>query len=344
MSNAERQADEWEALQAVYGDEEEDDVLQKVADNHWKIKLSRESVTGQQSNSISSADTVTLIIQLPIDYPSSQPPVVQIKAPQWVIDDALLKQWQSELVDLWSPDLEAGIVIIEHIKGLLMDQFEMGGNGGLSNAEDAVGIQLDQEVPVAPNNSKKSKATTRTFVPPSSKFHQPNRVFDTAVIDSEQYAATIHAGIPFHPPKSGPAELLQAFVAKVTSMEQVEWTLANLLMENKKVAKASHNMMAYRFFQRTADATGEEEGDSKDNNTKRQQLLLVSDHDDDGEKGSGAKLASLLELTDARNVIVIVSRWYGGIHLGSARFKWIASVGRDALDEFGFLTTTKSKK
>jgi putative IMPACT (imprinted ancient) family translation regulator len=64
---------------------------------------------------------------------------------------------------------------------------------------------------------------------------------------------------------------------------------------------------------------------------------LVSDSDDDGEKGSGNKLSSLLELTDTQNCIVVVSRWYGGVHLGPARFKWIASVARQALEGAGFL-------
>ena len=64
---------------------------------------------------------------------------------------------------------------------------------------------------------------------------------------------------------------------------------------------------------------------------------MVSDNDDDGEKGSGAKLAALLEMSDTMDCIVVVSRWYGGIHLGPARFKHIASTARDALVESGLI-------
>ena len=67
--------------------------------------------------------------------------------------------------------------------------------------------------------------------------------------------------------------------------------------------------------------------------------VVVSDNDDDGESGSGAKLAALLELTGASNVLVVVSRWFGGIHLGPARFKYIASVGRQALEEAGLVSS-----
>ena len=47
-------------------------------------------------------------------------------------------------------------------------------------------------------------------------------------------------------------------------------------------------MIAYRFV----DARG----------------VQVADNDDDGESSSGSKLASLLELTHANNVLVVVSR------------------------------------
>ena len=62
----------------------------------------------------------------------------------------------------------------------------------------------------------------------------------------------------------------------------------------------------------------------------------ASDHnDDDGETTAGAKLAALLELTGAQNVLVVVSRWFGGVLLGPARFKYIANTARALLDETG---------
>lgn len=103
-------------------------------------------------------------------------------------------------------------------------------------------------------------------------------------------------------------------------MEHVQWALAELLFNDKKVAKATHNMFAYRFH-------GDEDSIA----------TVVHDNDDDGEKGSGAKLASLLELIGAYNVLVVVSRWYGGQLLGPARFKWIAGVARTGLVQGGFI-------
>ena len=37
------------------------------------------------------------------------------------------------------------------------------------------------------------------------------------------------------------------------------------------------------------------------------------------------------QVTDAKNVIVVVSRWYGGIHLGSDRFRHINNAAQQVL-------------
>eukprot|EP00585_Thalassiosira_rotula_P019448 CAMPEP_0196199572 /NCGR_PEP_ID=MMETSP0912-20130531/3208_1 /TAXON_ID=49265 /ORGANISM="Thalassiosira rotula, Strain GSO102" /LENGTH=97 /DNA_ID=CAMNT_0041472795 /DNA_START=80 /DNA_END=369 /DNA_ORIENTATION=- len=95
-----------------------------------------------------------------------------------------------------------------------------------------------------------------------------------------------------------------AHVCNVTCMEHVQWALSELLFNDKKVGKATHNMFAYRFF--------------TDNNDNGNNGSHVSDNDDDGEKGSGSKLASLLEMCRVENVLVVVSRWFGGMKLGPA--------------------------
>ena len=135
------------------------------------------------------------------------------------------------------------------------------------------------------------------------------RTFEVAVVENDSNRRTIFRGEPFHPPKSGPSEIMLAHVASVSSMDHVHWVLHHLLFTDKKVGQASHNMIAYKFH------------DNK-------MGCIVSDSDDDGEKGSGSKLAALLDLADAQDCIVVVSRWYGGVHLGPARFKWIATVAR----------------
>ena len=60
-------------------------------------------------------------------------------------------------------------------------------------------------------------------------------------------------------------------------------------------------------------------------------LLWKHDNDDDGEHGAGTKLAHLLQIRNEDGVLLVVSRWFGGIHLGPKRFAHISNVARDLL-------------
>jgi putative IMPACT (imprinted ancient) family translation regulator len=109
----------------------------------------------------------------------------------------------------------------------------------------------------------------------------------------------------------------QAHVAAVHSREDVAVVLETLL-QDRRVARATHNIMAYRVVQRG---------------------VVMQDNDDDGETAAGGRLAHLLDILAVENVVVVVSRWYGGIQLGPDRFKHINNVARQALETFGFLPT-----
>lgn len=70
---------------------------------------------------------------------------------------------------------------------------------------------------------------------------------------------------------------------------------------------------------------------------------LMTDYDDDGETQAGARLKHLLEILELENVLVVVSRWFGGTLLGPDRFKLINQAARDALELGGFLDTDKER-
>lgn len=95
------------------------------------------------------------------------------------------------------------------------------------------------------------------------------------------------------------------------------------LMQDRKVARATHNIMAYRLVSPTG--------------------VVQHNNDDDGEDAAGGRLAHLLDLVGATNVIVVVSRWYGGVQLGPDRFRHINNVARELLDAHGFVQKRSSK-
>ncbi|KAI5968726.1 hypothetical protein CANMA_002162 [Candida margitis] len=108
-----------------------------------------------------------------------------------------------------------------------------------------------------------------------------------------------------------------AYAREVENLEEASMHLESLLSD-KKVSKAAHNISSWRIR-------------SNDNN------ISYQDCDDDGETAAGGRLLHLLQMMDVWNVVVVVSRYFGGIHLGPDRFKHINAVARDAVTKGGFL-------
>lgn len=53
---------------------------------------------------------------------------------------------------------------------------------------------------------------------------------------------------------------------------------------------------------------------------------------DDGESGAGAVILRMLERARLVDHIVVVTRWYGGVHLGGDRFAHVVTCVRAWLD------------
>lgn len=85
-------------------------------------------------------------------------------------------------------------------------------------------------------------------------------------------------------------------------------TFVKTLCRRKKFAKATHNTWAVLL----ADGTP-----------------IKSD---DGEAGAGMVILRMLERDDIRNEIIVVTRWFGGVHLGGDRFRRVQDAVRYYLD------------
>ena len=107
-----------------------------------------------------------------------------------------------------------------------------------------------------------------------------------------------------------------ARAAAVSSIDQAKDYLGHLLVTDKKVAKATHNITAWRIQGRNG--------------------VQYQDCDDDGETAAGGRLLHLLEVMGVWNAMVVVSRWYGGVQLGPDRFRIINQTARDALVKGSF--------
>ena len=54
--------------------------------------------------------------------------------------------------------------------------------------------------------------------------------------------------------------------------------------------------------------------------------------DDDGESGAGAVILRMLEREGLTDFVIVVTRWYGGVHLGGDRFAHVVTCVRALLD------------
>lgn len=109
-------------------------------------------------------------------------------------------------------------------------------------------------------------------------------------------------GVPAWVLSDEATEKRSVFVARCAAVEsptQAKQHVTHLVANNKRVGRATHNITAWRI--RGADG------------------ISYQDSDDDGETAAGARLLHLMQLMDVWNVVVVVSRWYGGILLGPDR-------------------------
>ncbi|CAJ2508198.1 Uu.00g093840.m01.CDS01 [Anthostomella pinea] len=122
-------------------------------------------------------------------------------------------------------------------------------------------------------------------------------------------------------------ELRSTFIARcaaVSSTVEAEAFVQHLLLSDKKIRSATHNITAWRI--------------KGPNNTTFQ------DCNDDGETAAGGRLLRLMQLMDLWDVMVVVTRWYGGHKLGPHRFALINQAARDSFVKAGLVRDSSTKK
>lgn len=104
----------------------------------------------------------------------------------------------------------------------------------------------------------------------------------------------------------------QGRFVKINLEQDIPKVLSDLLLSSKSITKASHpHIIAWRVHRDSSIAQG-----FKDN----------------GEKGAGMRLLDqVLVKHDLKDIVVIVTRWYGGSPIGSSRFRHINNAAMNSL-------------
>ena len=128
-------------------------------------------------------------------------------------------------------------------------------------------------------------------------------------INNYKEAQRIHV---YHAPKiSALSSTFQGHVIKLDDPTLYKAALYKLF-QDQVVARATHNIWAIKCGNEVA-------------------------YDDDGEHMAGFKLLEVLRNHNINNILVVVTRWYGGTHLGPQRFKYITDAAMQSLEHAGII-------
>jgi len=109
------------------------------------------------------------------------------------------------------------------------------------------------------------------------------------------------------------ASTFQAHAIKIQNKKEVDF-YRKCLLSQKKIKKATHNIIIYRYI---------------DKDTKQ----VVEDYDDDGEDGAGFRVLGVVQKMKLVNLFVMVTRWFGGTLLHQDRFKRINDAAQMLLNQ-----------
>jgi len=106
------------------------------------------------------------------------------------------------------------------------------------------------------------------------------------------------------------------FVARsrtIKSSAHARQLLKELMGSNPDLRDATHNVTAWRV--------------------ESEKGSIIEECDDDGETGGGRHVLSILKADNLVGVMLVLTRWYGGVMLGSQRWVLMTQVCRDSLSQ-----------
>ncbi|KAI0092147.1 imprinted and ancient [Irpex rosettiformis] len=309
-------ASELGVLQSIYGD----DAIKSFHPNGDTSPSEKTRYEVTLSLDTDDEDTkCTVLVSLPTTYPASSPPQLQLLSRYigaFAVDSALwgavLRTYISSEGVEWVADTVCVFDGLEWVKERCASWH------GTKKSEKLAGELLrEDERNLSATNIEEGKN---------------KKVSEISDDHHEEQVSSVPAAIPVGIQIVEAEAIIDrksAFVGRacrVTDPSQVPLVLAHL-MSDRRIARAAHPII----------------------NAWRCQVgqTLHQDNDDDGETAAGGRLAHLLQILEVNNVLVIVTRYFGGIHLGPDRFKHINQAARNALELGGFLDvpeSTASKK
>ncbi|KAF5320904.1 hypothetical protein D9619_000722 [Psilocybe cf. subviscida] len=307
---------EIEVLQSIYG---EDAIrIWHPPNTNGKTSPTRSDGTIRYEVTISLPSphedvSLKILVSLPKTYPASSPPQLQLLSkyigafgPDSTLFGSILRTFISVNGVEWSED---NVCVFDGIQNTVER----------CTAWYEEKLSLDKAGELVRDDAKEQTQARQASGRDSSTEddHIPGVI--------ESAPAALPAGVHLHvaEPITDRKSAFVGRACKITHPSEVPLVLS-YLMGDRRIARAAHPIInAWRCH---SDG------------------VLHQDNDDDGETAAGGRLAHLLQILEVNNVLVVVTRYFGGIHLGPDRFKHINQAARNALEVGGFLDAPETSK
>ncbi|KAF8622063.1 hypothetical protein AX15_007213 [Amanita polypyramis BW_CC] len=300
-------ASEIEALQAIYGEDAVE--LWHPPEDTYSDAI-RYAVTLSLHDAIDGPITLRILVSLPPTYPSSAPPQLQLLSRyigNFGADSALFGAILRTYISVNGVEWSPDTVCV----------FD-----GLQNVVERCTAWYENRLS-ADRASEILRVEQRTSE--NKTLVRAKDAMDDTGEGEEMPELGLPNGIEMHvaEPIVDRKSVFVGRACHIADSNQVPHIISTL-RSDKRIARAAHpTIWAYRF---------------QVGNT------LSQDNEDDGETAAGGRLAHLLQIMELDNVLVVVTRYFGGIHLGPDRFKHINNAARNALEVGGFLDSPDVKR
>ena len=312
MESASRAVDdELKVLAAIYGD----DYVQ-LTDRSFTITL------------LHSSQPFSLSFNLPSAYPVTSPPSVDVHTSsllrsehQAAVQSTVQQAWQDAAGEVCCYQAVEAVRAVIDVHREQVDAASAAAHTAAATEADA---DTDDDREAEEHDHAISHYSDDEHSKQQLTPQQWQQLKQQQHTNNQPHSATTTAAAPF---VSGPSytDRKSVFIAHYTAIHStIDLTrLAAYLHSHPKLSRATHNITAYRL-----NGTGSGSGSSS--------VYSEEGCDDDGEGKAGGRLLHLLRAMGCENAWVCVSRWYGGVKLGSDRFRIINNVARQLLEENGY--------
>eukprot|EP01024_Parvocaulis_polyphysoides_P013676 TRINITY_DN15373_c0_g1_i1.p1 TRINITY_DN15373_c0_g1~~TRINITY_DN15373_c0_g1_i1.p1 ORF type:complete len:313 (-),score=56.21 TRINITY_DN15373_c0_g1_i1:280-1218(-) len=252
---------------------------------------------------------LTLFVHIPSNYPSQSSPIFELQGLQ--LSESLVSWAVGEMEKLFQPGEPNLFVAIEWLR----EQEDLWALPDHQNNQYS--SQEEESNPLTMENQEQNQRDENCL----SEIEQVALALqDDELMMMNEIAPKIVHGEPNTERKS----TFQAHCLHVKSIEEVE-AMIKVLLQNNKIRHATHNIMAYRIYNPLTKA-------------------YIQDYDEDGEAAAGGRLLHMLQAAGVKDVVVVVSRWFGGVLLGPSRFAHINNTARQLLEQEGYIVKEENNK